>query len=305
MRTCSNRVRYSAEALRGLSEPAGVDRSRREEIKRFNDQAGRRSGSIQCHGCGQTLKPCITDLPSRSEQARGEGPVFYFKCEPCERTTLAEEQWASVAAAQRQMLDQARGLGEIRQRERNHLASLGRAVARTAFFRLYKPTTPSQQRALAVVKSYAGVPWCLLLSGDPGVGKSMLAGAKFRHATRKALRQSRPLPAWVTEDEMAKEWRAAFSGGPGAADAMLTRYMNAPLLFVDELGLVSATATGWIAAMGQLLNYRHREQLETVITTNLNAKEIAQMYSPRVMSRLAEGECVKVEGADWRRSKAA
>ena len=71
------------------------------------------------------------------------------------------------------------------------------------------------------------------------------------------------------------------------------------VLILDDIG--AQKRTEWeTAKLDSLIDYRYEHQSDTVFTTNLDIKDL----SPRVASRLSEGNVVKLETPDFRRVKA-
>jgi len=71
------------------------------------------------------------------------------------------------------------------------------------------------------------------------------------------------------------------------------------LLILDDLG--AEKDSEWAGAkLDSLIDFRYENQRDTVFTTNLDIKEL----SPRIASRLGEGNVVNLETPDFRRVKA-
>lgn len=122
------------------------------------------------------------------------------------------------------------------------------------------------------------VPW-LLLSGHYGMGKTHLATAAFKEAIRAGL-TSRPM--YYVED--IQTLKNSYYG-KGGRDDLLTMFKTVPLLFIDEFMKTFTTADAPIII--DLINYRYSKELPTIITTELQPREIMLKLSS-TMDRILE-----------------
>ena len=72
------------------------------------------------------------------------------------------------------------------------------------------------------------------------------------------------------------------------------------LLVLDDLGAESVTE--WAKDLvHQIIDYRHREECPTIITTNLSLDGIKKLYGERVFSRIYEMcQGIELSGNDYR-----
>lgn len=130
-------------------------------------------------------------------------------------------------------------------------------------------------------------PWCLVLTGPPGVGKSHIAVATLRRFVEEGRKVAGGM--FRPEDVLLSEMRAEYDG---VETDVVKAAMECELLVVDDLG--STRVTDWSASqLVSILNRRESEGRGTVVTTNLTLNDLAAMMDERLASRLAAGLVVK------------
>jgi len=159
----------------------------------------------------------------------------------------------------------------------------------SATFDTYVPQTPSQQRALEVMRDSAAEG--VYLVGRAGVGKTHLAACAVLDGPRDSL--------FVATTELLEDIRAGLHGN---GRGLYERAKRAPLLVLDDLG--SEAVTDWVRdRIYSLLNTRWNAVRPLIVTTNVTAKDIAERIGDGAASRLA-GLCrhrIEVQGPDARR----
>lgn len=109
-----------------------------------------------------------------------------------------------------------------------------------------------------------------VISGGTGTGKSSAASFFVAHT----LDNARWVPARAADD--LERWKSVVGG-----------YHDVPLMVIDDLGTERSTESGWsINALESLWVDRIDHGYKTVVTTNLNIKQLAQRYGGRLASRL-------------------
>ena len=81
--------------------------------------------------------------------------------------------------------------------------------------------------------------------------------------------------------------------------------MDAPLLLIDDLGTEPLMNNVTVTQLFNLLNERQLAGRHTVISTNLNPRELQERYTERIASRLLdESSCARLGfvGGDIRRN---
>jgi len=120
----------------------------------------------------------------------------------------------------------------------------------------------------------------LTLMGDTDRGKTHLAIAICRRwLERGEIARYAYVP--ILMDELRRGFR---EGGDGSYEERWERFLNVPLLVLDDLGVENSTA--WVQErLDTLVDYRLVNGLYTVVTTNLVMDEL----SVRIASRLQRG----------------
>lgn len=119
----------------------------------------------------------------------------------------------------------------------------------------------------------------LFLLGPTGAGKTYEAhGALRLVASYGAYGGIRS----ISTADLYAEVRPS-AGGVEAFD----RYASTSLLFLDDLG--AAKATEWTEEITyRLINYRYEAMLPTILTSNLQPRQLTEILGDRVTSRLTE-----------------
>lgn len=126
----------------------------------------------------------------------------------------------------------------------------------------------------------------LLLSGDPGLGKTFLSASVAR-----VVSDAGHSVVYDTASHIFSRFEAQKFGREDAdenADDDVSRYMKCDLLIIDDLG-TEMTTSFVQSALYQIVNTRLMTNRKTMISTNLNPAELGQRYGAAILSRL-EGE---------------
>lgn len=137
-----------------------------------------------------------------------------------------------------------------------------------------------------------------LFVGGTGLGKTHLSTS----IAKKVIDSGNDV-LYVTAVGMIGDYEAKrFGDGQGAGND-LSRYADADLLIIDDLGTeVSNQFT--LSVIYDVLNNRINSRKSTILNTNLTAKEIKETYNNRICSRIF-GEYIAIlfSGSDIRMQK--
>ncbi len=139
----------------------------------------------------------------------------------------------------------------------------------------------------------------LLILGPLGTGKTTHGYAALRECLLGRARQRRTL-SWVMTSHA--KFNAAMR--PTSDDAHLAAFQRAEqaeLLILDDVG--ASISTDWTAdTLYRLIDERWVRRRATVLTSNFTPDQLEQKIDPRVVSRIACGEVVRLKGRDRRMS---
>lgn len=133
----------------------------------------------------------------------------------------------------------------------------------------------------------------IFITGPNGVGKTHLASAALAH---------RGHGDWILIPELLMRIRNSFQSREGAeTEQQIVREISAfDFLVLDDLG-AEKTSDWSLSTLYLILAKRVNAMRVTVVTSNLDIAEIAAS-EPRIASRLAGFERIKLEGKDRRLS---
>ena len=120
----------------------------------------------------------------------------------------------------------------------------------------------------------------LILIGKTGLGKTHLSLA----IANKVIEKGYDVYYDSIQNIMSKLEREHFSRQP-SEESLRDDIMSCDLLIIDDLG-VEFTTQFTIAQLHSIINTRMLHSLPTIISTNIEAKEIEEIYSQRIASRI-------------------
>lgn len=120
----------------------------------------------------------------------------------------------------------------------------------------------------------------LILSGSFGCGKSHLATGVDIFGGESAR--------MIGEPDLLAAIRATYNERNGNEAGIIKEYSRAKILIIDDLGTAKAAAEWYQDILWRLLEPRTNGNLPTLITTNLNLKDLNNRVGGRVIDRLAQ-----------------
>ncbi|MFV0557666.1 MAG: ATP-binding protein [Enterococcus sp.] len=170
---------------------------------------------------------------------------------------------------------------------------------RKASFDNYKAsdgeTSRNKEQALEIAREYfSGATYNTIFTGKPGTGKSHLSMSMLKVVNEhsKPYRQC----VFVSIDELMRRIKDSFKNKDSryTEQRMIDLLTQADLLVIDDLGAETGaidsdkTASDFTTkTLYAIVNGRANKP--TIITTNLNSKELAKMYDGKLISRMFRG----------------
>ncbi len=144
--------------------------------------------------------------------------------------------------------------------------------------------------AVAAEKKHRNPKWSLLLTGGVGTGKSCFATAIFQFAAQAGIRG-----LWHNFSQLSTKTMMDFARWPGIKSQM-ERWK---FLVIDDMA--ATRMTPWVLDQFEaVILERKRNNLPTVITTNLTQYDIEKQIDPRISSRLKGGVILNTGSKDFR-----
>ncbi|MCR5825170.1 MAG: ATP-binding protein [Oscillospiraceae bacterium] len=139
----------------------------------------------------------------------------------------------------------------------------------------------------------------LLLSGDPGLGKTFLSACIAREVSEKGFSV-----VYDTASHVFSRFEAQrFDYSDSEADGDVHRFLHCDLLILDDLG-TEMNGNLVTSALYQIVNTRLSARRCTVISTNLAPNAIGERYGASILSRIwGEYQFLLFYGEDIRKLK--
>jgi len=140
----------------------------------------------------------------------------------------------------------------------------------------------------------------LVLFGRPGSGKTSLACSWLR----RAITVFESPGYFVVVADLLETMRPHFEDPPELqrlARHFVTDVRDAPYLVLDDLG-AEKPSDFTLEQCFRLINHRHDQELDTVVTTNCSSRELEHRIGVRTVDRLIEmADWINLDGPNLRR----
>lgn len=135
----------------------------------------------------------------------------------------------------------------------------------------------------------------LLLSGKNGNGKTFSAKAIY-----EAFWNPQTDNKWWNQADLNMKYQDVMATYR-SSNYLLQTILEAPLLVLDDIGTrkPSDSFMDFLYVISDK-RYNARHKCGTIITTNLNASSMREMFGDAFVSRVASGVCVRHDGPDRR-----
>ena len=111
-----------------------------------------------------------------------------------------------------------------------------------------------------------------------------------------------PKAMFVNFADLMLEVKASFDSKDITEQDVIKKYTSYTILVVDDIG-AEKSSDYTQAVIYSILNRRYESMVPTIITTNLSSGDITGSYGSRILSRIASGTVITLDGKDRRLNK--
>lgn len=141
-------------------------------------------------------------------------------------------------------------------------------------------------------------PWPLFLHGPAGTGKTCAALALLDYAEGEYLTAEGMAARLIESQQGRLTWYKDGHGGNLWPEHVWREYRCAPLVVLDEIGARERVSDHHYDCVKRMLD--ERDGWPLVVISNMDTGQLVRVYDERVVSRLAAGTVVRLEGEDRR-----
>lgn len=125
----------------------------------------------------------------------------------------------------------------------------------------------------------------LLCLGATGCGKTHLCEALSLSLYKQGI-----ISPVIKFNELVSIFKRALINDSSDYDSLFKRYKQMKYLILDDYGLGTKVTDYEVSVLEEIIDYRYRERLPTILTANLDLKDMPV----RVASRFGDGETSRI-----------
>lgn len=111
-----------------------------------------------------------------------------------------------------------------------------------------------------------------------------------------------PSAKFVNFASLMLEVKSSFDSKEETEQKVISKYCNYDILVIDDIGTEKYSEYVQ-AVIYTILNTRYEKMKPTIITTNLSSSDMTSSYGSRILSRVASGVVITLDGKDMRLNK--
>ncbi len=136
----------------------------------------------------------------------------------------------------------------------------------------------------------------LLIAGTNGSGKTFSARALYDNF----YCEDSDLKMFLRQVDLNLKWQKQIADW-GQTTYLLNQIIKTQLLVLDDIGTRIPT-DAFMDFLYAIVDERHsnKDSCGTILTTNLNAKDMREKFGDAFVSRVASGKCIRHDGKDRR-----